>query len=298
MKCLVTGGRGFIGSELFYLLKQRGDTVEISDFCTFNNPDLEIDDWVDSQERLKNPDDHVDVIFHLGAVSRISDSIKNPWLSFETNVMKTVRLLDFIKRTKERIGKDIKLVYAASSCSYGDVTLNPYAASKYSGELACQTFYKTYGVKTAITRFFNVYGGIAYDNPGVIDIFSHNYLHNEPLKITGTGEQKRDFIHVIDVCRALILIAIKGKFEGEIYNVGTGENYSVNDIASWYSGAIIERVPARAGELESTLAEDLSKIHELGWEHNVNLKNYIKFLVNHKLIESLTSEGNEQITII
>lgn len=281
MKCLVTGGRGFIGSELVALLEMQEDIVEISDYyCSFNNPHLnEIDDWIDSQERLKNPDDHVDIIFHLAAVSRISDSIKNPGLSFETNVMKTVSLLDFIKRTKERIGKDIKLVYAASSCSYGDVTLNPYAASKYSGELACQTFSKTYGTKTAIARFFNVYGGVDYNNPGVVDIFIRNYMNKTPLKITGTGEQKRDFIHVSDICSALVAIATDAKFEGEIYNIGTGENYSVNDIASCFPDAIIERVPARIGELESTLAEDLSKIHELGWEHNVNLKNYIDALV-------------------
>lgn len=286
MKCLVTGGRGFIGSELVSFLEMRQDAVEISDYRTFNNPDLEIDDWIDSQERLKDPDDHVDVIFHLAAVSRISDSIKNPGLSFETNVMKTVSLLDFIKRTKERVGKDIKLVYAASSCSYGDVTLNPYAASKYSGELACQTFYNTYGLKTAIARFFNVYGGVNYNNPGVVDVFISNYSNNEPLKITGTGDQKRDFIHVSDICRALIYIAIEGKFKGEIYNVGTGENYSVNDIASWFLDAKIERIPARSGELQSTLSEDLSKMQELGWEHNVNLKNYIKAFV------SFTRENN------
>lgn len=282
MKCLVTGGRGFIGSELVALLKMREDIVEISDYyCSFNNPHLnEIDDWIYSQERLKDPDDHVDVIFHLAAVSRISESIKYPWLSFETNVMKTVNLLNFIKKTKERVGKDIKLVYAASSCSYGDVTLNPYAASKYSGELACQTFVRTYGVKTAIARFFNVYGGVGYNSPGVIDTFVHNYLYGKPLRITGTGEQKRDFIHVSDVCNALVAIAINAKFEGEIYNVGTGENYSVNDIANWLTGATIERVPARAGELDLTIADNLDKIHGLGWEHQVSLKRYINTLVS------------------
>ena len=169
-----------------------------------------------------------------------------------------------------------KIVYAGSSSAYGGPMLNPYSYAKYTGEQVCEMYQKVYGMSTVTARFFNVYGNrqpILGPYATVVGIFEEKRKVGIPLTVTGTGEQRRDFTHVQDIAEGLYVLS-NDIWSAEIFNLGCGKNYSINELAEMFGGEK-EYIAARPGEAWETLA-DTSTIHkETGWIANINLEQYV-----------------------
>lgn len=308
MNCLVTGGAGFIGSNLVDRLILEGHDVTVIDNESSdahdhfywnpiaNNYKYNICDYTMCSEVFKrhNPD----VVFHIAAEARIQPCIEDPLKAVESNMVGTATILELCRKYKVK-----RVMYSSTSSAYGlknccplsedmpNDCLNPYSVSKVSGEELCKMYSSLYNLETVIFRYFNVYGErqpLKGQYAPVIGIFQRQKKNNEPLTIVGDGEQRRDFTHVSDVVNANILAATK-KFDkwqtdntknyfynfGQIYNVGTGKNYSVNEIAKMIGGESVN-IPARLGEARITLANiDKIKKH-LNWTPLVNLSNWIE----------------------
>lgn len=275
MKILVTGGAGFIGGHLVDTLIARGDEVHVCDnysLGSYVNPhaqNFREEVGFFSISRLTK----FDVIFHLAARSRIKPSFEAPVPTIMTNVVDTACVLELARKT------GAKFVYAGSSSVYHDPYANPYAWSKWVGEEACKLYQTVWGVPCGIARFFNVYGPrqpSAGDSAIMMGIFERLKGAGLPLTVSGDGEQRRDFIHVSDVVAGLIRIS-ELDLKSEIYNLGTGKNYSINEVANLFEPVGIEYIPAGSGEARNTLA-DISVMQSLGWEPKVSLESYIQCL--------------------
>ena len=291
MKCLVTGGAGFIGSNLTDELINRGHEVIIID-----NLSTGLKENINAQAEFHELDmrnlgeikplfEGVDYVFHLAAFARVEPSIKDPVTSNDINLNGTLNIL-----TAARDAKVKKVVYSASSSAYGDQktmpltedmpthSMSPYGLQKYMGELYCQLFSELYNLPTVSLRYFNIYGKRMLLEGAyclVMGIFARQKLKGQPLTITGSGEQKRDFTSVVDAVNANILAAESEKVgKGEVLNIGHGKNFSVNEVAAMIGGKTIH-IPPRIEPFEtlanSTLAREL-----LGWVPKVNLPEWIK----------------------
>ena len=288
MKSLVTGSAGFIGSNLVKALLDIGHTVVCVDnksFDTHNNSINicgDIRDYTLMSSAMKG----VDYVFHLAAESKIGTCVENPIQAASTNELGTCTLLQAARENRVS-----RFIYSSTSAAYGnnpfpnvetqpDDCLNPYSVSKVNGEKWCKTYTDLYGLKTVILRYFNVYG------PGqptsgqyapVMGIFTRQRDAGEPLTIVGDGEQRRDFVHVSDVARANIMAAISTQDDecyGQVYNVGSGINYSVNEIAAMISDNTTN-IPVRPGECRVTLA-NCDKIKKtFGWSPDIKLQDWI-----------------------
>lgn len=281
-KYIVTGGLGFVGSNLTDTLIEDGHEVTIIDnlstgkkenlnpkaqliVADFTNLDQIIDYFI-----------NIDGVFHVGALPRIPYSIEHPIESTKANLMGTLNVL-----TAARDKGVKRVVYSASSSAYGNKNelplrpdmpadpLNPYALQKYVGEILCRQFHDLYGLETVSLRYFNLYGPRMAEEGAyvpVMSVFKRQTLKHEPLTIVGDGEQARDFTHVTDAVRANILAMQSDKVgHGEVLNIGNGEMHSVNEIADYFGGEKIN-LPERKGEIRRTQA-DISKTKELlGWE--------------------------------
>lgn len=296
-KIIVTGGAGFIGSNLVDALIKRGDEVLVIDNLSTGkrenlNPQAKFFE-ADLRDfsQIRPIFDGVDFVFHEAALPRIPLSIEKPKESNDINIGGTLNAL-----IASRDAGVKKFIYAASSSAYGNqrqlplredmpcFPANPYGLQKYVGELYCKVFTEIYGLKTVALRYFNVYGPRqpregAYTP--VIGIFLTQNQMGQPLTITGDGGQTRDFTHVYDVVRANILAMESEKAgSGETINIGGGCNYSVNAIASLVSSET-SHIPMRPGEMRDTLA-DITKAKELlGWEPEINLEEGVKNLLNN-----------------
>jgi UDP-glucose 4-epimerase len=279
MKILVTGGLGFVGSHLVdYLLKDKQNIItvidnlcsESSSKCYMRNEVNYLIDDVRNLSNIKYAYLKFDVIYHLAALARIQPSFKDPITYMSIDIMGTAQVCELARRTHAR------LVYAGSSSAFAGPMLNPYAFAKYTGEQTCELFHSVYNLKCSIARFFNVYG-TRQPTTGpyatVIGVFEEQTKNKESLTITGTGEQRRDFTHVDDIVRALCLMS---KDDGEcyVYQLGTGTNYSINELANFFSDEIVY-IPKRPGEADTTLADNRDAINILGWKPNVVLQDYI-----------------------
>ena len=206
MKCLVTGGAGFVGTNLIKrLLKDGHEVVSVDNYttgkkeyerpgCTYYDFDLSSEHllglYVDQTTYPTWRDDDYDLIFHLAARARIQPSLENPYRTFQSNVIGTENILEYARV------KDIPVVYAGSSSVHGDVYANPYTFTKWQGEELCKLYTKVFGLPTVICRFYNVYGEHQLtdgDYCCVLGIFEGQYKDGRPLTITGDGEQRRDF---------------------------------------------------------------------------------------------------------
>ena len=294
MKALVTGGAGFIGSNLVDRLVDMNWEVVVIDnetadcneeFYWNSNADnhkLDICDY----EFTKNLYDGVDYVFHLAAESRIQPAILNPIEAVTKNCVGTCTVLQCSREAGVK-----KVIYSSTSSGYGfnespnhenqpDDCLNPYSVSKVAGEKLCKMYNDLFGLKTVIFRYFNVYGErspIKGQYAPVIGIFLRQLKDNEPLTIVGDGEQRRDFTHVSDVVQANILAAIKDvndEFYGGLYNVGNGINYSINEIANTISENQTN-IPPRIGESRTTLANNNKIKTVFEWEPIVNIKEWV-----------------------
>jgi len=295
---IVTGGEGFIGSHLVDHLVNEGKTVYVID-----------DESAESNEKFyKNPKatyfnfsitnlsavphsifKESETIYHLAAESRIGPAIKNPIKAVETNVLGTTILLQLAAE----FGIE-KFIYSSTSSVYGlryygpvhensaIDCLNPYSASKYAGEEMVRMYDRSRKIKTCILRYFNVFGERSPTKgqyAPVIGLFLKAKKANASLKIVGDGEQRRDFVHVYDIVqaniKANISLSTNVLVHGEVYNIGSGINHSINQIASAISENV-EYIPEREGEARHTLANIYKAQKELGYAPEIDVMEWIK----------------------
>ena len=291
---IVTGGAGFIGSHIVEKLKALDHMVvvidnEYSDNDNFHwrkdtlNVNIDITDY----KALKKAFTGADYIFHCAAEARIGPAIENPVNALNINTIGTCNVLQCAREVKAK-----KVLYSSTSSGYGlneapnvetqpDDCLNPYSVSKIAGEKLCKMYTDLYGLNTIIFRYFNVFGERAPRKgqyAPVTGIFLRQKAAGEPLTIVGDGEQRRDYIYVKDVANANVMAAISNPDDnayGQVYNVGSGKNYSVNEIASFISDDTIN-IPPRIGEARNSLA-NIDKIQKtFAWKPEVDVEQWIK----------------------
>ena len=291
---LITGGAGFIGSNLADQLLAMGHKVTVvdneysdaHDQFYWNKNTYNVNCDIRDYKTLKNCMHDVDYVFHLAAEARIQPAIKNPIEAVSINSLGTCTVLQFAREAGVK-----RVVYSSTSSAYGlqepphvealpDDCLNPYSVSKVNGEKLCKMYTDLFGLETVIFRYFNVYGNrqpIKGQYAPVIGIFLRQLENDQELTIVGNGEQRRDFVNVKDVVQANILAATKELDDsslGQVYNVGSGTNYSVNEIAKMISDFTVN-IDARPGEAKETLAH-ISRIKgTLGWEPTINVEDWI-----------------------
>lgn len=281
MKALVTGGLGFVGSNLVDRLVNLGWEVTVIDDLSsgkeeYKNQSAEyiIDDF---KYALQQPDESIDVVFHLAAEARIQPSFEDPLHTCHNNSYGSAVVAEFARLS------DCKVVYAGSSSYYGGVYLNPYAFAKWQGEEVFKMYSAVYNTTCGIARFFNVYGPrnplIGQYTP-VVAIFEEQTKANEILTVVGDGDQRRDFTHVYDICDGLIAIS-RGDWRGEVFNLGTGTNHSINELAAMFGGDK-KHLPARPGEARETLADISFTTEKTGWTPKHNLENYVKEFMENR----------------
>jgi len=282
MKILVTGGAGFVGTNLLKSLqiqKPNAKLYSIDNYSTgYKENEIDGVKYQDADIHMEESTEIInyiepDIIYHLAALARIQPSFKFPISTFDSNMLGTQRVLEYARQNKTPV------IYAGSSSTHGGVHKNPYTFSKWVGEELCKLYSKVYDVPTIITRFYNVYGD--HMIPGkspystVIQIFNEQFKNNQPLTVTGTGEKRRDFTHVLDICDALISCSDHPELKAEFFELGRGKNYSINEVADMY-GTTKTYIPNRPGEAQTTLADFSKATKILGYTPFRNLKDYIE----------------------
>lgn len=293
-KAIVTGGAGFIGSNLVdYLLSLGVDVTVIDNESSdahdefYWNPEaknfkFDICDY----DNIRDLFEGIDIVFHLAAEARIQPTLENPVLAAQSNTVGTCTVLQCAKEAGVK-----RVVYSSTSAAYGlknklpnvevmpNDCLNPYSVTKTGGEELCKMYTNLFGLETVVLRYFNVYGErqpIKGQYAPVIGIFYRQKNNNEPMTIVGDGTQRRDFTHVKDVVSANIQASdVSKNIQGETFNIGTGENYSILEIAKLIKGEYIFIDP-RLGEAKETLADNSKAKYMLNWKPHINLKNWIK----------------------
>ena len=292
-KAAVVGGAGFIGSNITNTLINRGVEVTVVDNLStgleenINNKSTfyKLDISIAHQEELVNALKECEVVFHTAALARVQPSIENPVLFDKVNTNGTVNLLKACVDAGVR-----RVVYSASSSCYGNAEilptpeshptnpLSPYGLQKYIGEQYCKMFSQVYGIDTVSLRYFNVYGENmtmegAYKL--AIPIFANQMLKGKSLTINNDGEQRRDFTYVEDVVNANILAATNPEdLKGEAFNIGNGDNYSVNELADMLGGK--KSYGNKVIEPFQTLADNSKADLILNWKPKGDLPTWIK----------------------
>ena len=279
MKILVTGGAGFVGTNLIKrLLKEGHDVSSIDNYstglksnhqegCEYKEANIYDFDW---------RNEIYDVVFHMAAVARIQPSFENPIEYFNTNANGTIQLAEHCAKY------NIPIIYAGSSSHHSGKYKNPYTFSKDIGEEALELFSKCFSLKYVIARFYNVYGPYQLTEGGyttLIGRWINNIEKGLPCEIYGDGEQRRDFTHVDDIVDALIKIMEKNSFLSKIYELGRGKNISVNEVAKMFEINPIYK-NAKPGEARHTLCKSILAKKELGWNPQKELVHYIENFKN------------------
>ena len=293
MKSLVTGGAGFIGSNLVDRLINLGHEV----IC-IDNESAECHEtfyWNDKAQNYKydicNYEDikdlfvGVDFVFHVASDARIQPAILNPRKSIESNAVGTANILELC-----RVNNVKRFIYSSTSSAYGKKSLipnietqqsdplTPYSAAKVFGENLARVYYNLYGLETISLRYFNVYGDrqpLKGQYAPVIGLFMKQHEEGKPVTVVGDGLQRRDFTHVSDVVEANIISTEVTTGFGEVYNIGFGSNYSILDIANTISNDF-KFIPPRVGEVQETLASNLKFKDLTGWMPKVSLMEWIQ----------------------
>jgi UDP-glucose 4-epimerase len=295
MKALVTGGAGFIGSNLVdRLLDMNWEVIVIDNESAECNEKFYWNDKADNHkldicdyEFTRELYDGVDYVFHLAAESRLQPAIKNPINAVTKNAVGTCTVLQCAREADVK-----KVIYSSTSSAYGlnkypnyetdpNDCLNPYSVSKVAGEELCKLYTRLYGLKTVIFRYFNVYGERSPTTgqyAPVIGIFLRQKNVGKPLTVVGDGEQRRDFVHVQDVANANVMASLanlEDQYYGQVYNIGSGENISILEVANIISNNYIH-IPPRDGEAKTTLACIDKAKNTFGWEPKLNIRNWIE----------------------
>jgi len=283
MKILVTGGAGFIGTNLIKkLLKEGHEVVSLDDYETgLQENEVEGATYVmgdiDSLTYWKG--DSFDLCYHLAALSRIQPSFEDPTETFRVNTQGCQVVAEWARLN------DVKVIYAGSSSRWHDPFQSPYAAFKHMGEEIFKLYKKTYNLDVEITRFYNVYGPdeiVDGDWAAVIGIWRRQVRDGEKITIIGDGEQRRDFTHVDDICDALYKLGTSSEKHEDAWELGTGTNYSINEVYEMFKEKFpqIESLylPDQPGNYRKTLRENDDTLERLGWEPKDRLKDYIQSL--------------------
>lgn len=278
MKVLVTGGAGFVGTNLIKRLLEEGhEVVSIDNYSTgleSNHQDgaeyLNYDirnitsyDWIKPE-----------FVFHMAAIARIQPSFEKPQDYFEVNALGTMRLVDWCAKS------GVPVVYAGSSSKHSGRYKNPYTFSKDLGEDIIKLYQQHYQLKASIARFYNVYGPNQLTEGGyttLIGRWINSWYKQEKFVIYGDGEQRRDFTHVDDIVDALTLVMYKQTY-GYEFELGRGKNYSVNEVLQMFQQTA-EYFPTRPGEALTTLNTDNTAREVLGWKPTRNLTDYLKEVI-------------------
>ena len=294
VRSLVTGGCGFIGSHLVDALIDLNHDVVVIDNKSANNEKFYFNSKANyfnldicNYKKTKKLYNNIDYVFHLAAESRLQPAILDPINAMQKNVIGTTVVLQCAREAKVK-----RVIYSSTSSCYGnnpypnvetqlDDCLNPYSVSKNAGEKICKLYNDLFGLETITLRYFNVYGErsptVGQYAP-VIGIFQKQKQLGQPLTIVGDGSQRRDFVDVFDVVNANLLVATSNldkKYFGQIYNVGSGKNISVLEIAKMISNDITF-IPPREAEMHTTLA-NIDKIKKVfGFEPIYQVTDYLK----------------------
>jgi UDP-glucose 4-epimerase len=293
MNCLVTGGAGFIGSNIVDKLIELGHSVICIDNESAecheqfywnpkaNNYKYDICDY----EKIAHLFNGIDYVFHVASDARIQPAILNPRKSIESNAVGTANVIEL-----SRINKVKKFIYSSTSSAYGKKAilpnietqasdpLTPYSTAKVFGENLARVYYNLYGLETISLRYFNVYGDrqpLKGQYAPVIGLFLKQHEEGKPLTVVGDGSQRRDFTHISDVVEANILASEVSHGFGEVYNIGYGSNYSIIDIANMISNDV-KFIPSRIGEVQETLASNEKFKGLTGWTPKVSLIDWLQ----------------------
>jgi UDP-glucose 4-epimerase len=282
MKILITGALGFVGKNLAKRLIADGHDVIGLDNYEIGKPADEVDGvkylpWdIEQIEYLKG--DSIDLCFHLAALSRIQPSFEQPSETFRVNARGTEAVCEWARHN------NVKVVYSGSSSQWHDPFLSPYALYKKLGEDVCKLYRMIYGLNVEIARFYNVYG------PGeitegkwaaVIGKWRGQVEQNHPITIVGDGEQRRDFTHIDDIVDGLIKIAFGTDMHEDAWELGTGFNYSLNEVAELFVekfSAVKVYMSQERGNYKETIRVNNDAIDRLGWTPTDKLKEYINSL--------------------
>ena len=285
-KILVTGGAGFIGYNLVKKLHEQGHKVIVIDDYSTGTQNNQIDGVIYKEMDIEQIEyikgDSIDLCYHLAAQSRVQPSFDDPTECFRVNVLGTQKVMEWAHHN------DVEVVYAGSSSKHHDPSDSPYAMFKYLGEEVCKLYKKTYQVGVQIARFYNVYGpGESLDekNGNVIGIW-RSKIEKDPewaiLQIVGDGEQRRDFTHVDDIVDGLIKISETEDIHEDAWELGTGVNYSINELSDMfiekYPSIQFEYIEEQKGNYRETLNTNKDAKDLLGWNPQDKLKDYISSL--------------------
>ena len=280
-KILVTGGCGFVGYNLTKRLVELGHEVDVIDNLSIGPEAKDVSligaKFLGGDVRAMgniSPKKY-DIIFHLAALSRIQPSFKNPHSTFTVNVMGTKEIVDYA------IKNGCKVIYSGSSSRHHNPMLSPYALTKHIGEEWIKMSKGVYGLNAEIVRFYNVYGpGELVDShmAAVIGLWRHKVKNSEPIPIVGDGEQRRDFTHIDDIISGLELIAFSNEKHEDGWELGTGKNYSINEVYEFFKERFgVEKIyiDEQKGNYRETIRLNNDAINRLGWEPKKNLREYI-----------------------
>jgi len=277
-KILVTGGAGFIGSNLIKKLIDEGNNVtSLDNYSTGANENevkeaKYINDDIENLFKLKI---NFDLCFHLAAQSRVQPSFDDPQESVRVNVTGTTRVMEWAKIN------NVKVIYAGSSSKHHDPSDSPYAMTKYLGEEICKLYKKSFDVNVEIARFYNVYGPIEPIDEkfgNVIGIWRAKVKKGLPLPIVGDGNQKRDFTHVFDIVDGLLKISNSEIKHNDAWEIGTGVNYSINQLCEMFKqkyNTSSVSIPDQRGNYRETLRVNDDLINLLDWKPKDRLREYI-----------------------
>lgn len=275
---LVTGGAGFIGSNLIKkLIENSLDVTSMDNYSTGTNENevsgaKYINDDIENIIKLKK---NFDICFHLAAQSRVQPSFDDPQESVRINVVGTTKVMEWARINK------VKVIYAGSSSKHHDPSDSPYAMTKFLGEEICKLYKKSYNVDVEIARFYNVYGPMEpldekFGN--VIGIWQAKVNKNLPLPIVGDGNQKRDFTHVQDIVDGLLKISNSKVKHDDAWEIGTGVNYSINELYKMFKKKYDTNsvnIPDQKGNYRETLRVNDDLINLLNWQPKDRLREYI-----------------------
>lgn len=301
MKTLVTGGCGFIGSHIVDKLLSEGHEVVVIDNLSTgrtenlnhckNNPNLSVHIAdINDSEKILPLFENANMVFHLAALADIVPSIEKPLAYHRSNVDGTFSVLECCRKQNVK-----RIIYAASSSCYGIPDKYPtaetaeirpqypYALTKFLGEQICLHWAQVYKMNITSMRFFNVYGPRSRTSGtygAVFGVFLSQKIHGKPFTIVGDGEQTRDFTFVTDVANACYMAALNNNCAGEIFNVGSGNTYSINLLVKLLGGEKVH-IPKRPGEPDCTFA-DISKIQKtLKWKPKISFEDGVAEMLRH-----------------